>query len=381
MRIYPISFARYRNKLQLIKRVWHERSNIQLILNSGNYQFLKFARPGSYSSPIPDIREIHARSHIVYDRSSTEIAGIDVQVQAQAELAREFVTYYKDIPFPEKKQDWFRYYLDNDYFSYGDGVVLYSMMRRFKPKRIIEVGSGFSSAAMLDVTCNGDIDFTFIEPFPDRLLSLLRDQNRDRCNILRAPVQEVSAGLFATLHENHILFVDLSHVAKTHSDVVHLLFNILPSLNRGVIVHFHDILWPFEYPSAVARLSGVHGMKPIFSELFYNIMSAFRILYFNSLMEIHHGRLFAQRNAFGNEDAVRTVNAREHQLVDSQRFNEGPMVFQSPRWAQYLVQLCLKWTIDTTIFVIASEKACVMVRLMSPKSKSTIECGRATPNH
>ena len=56
----------------------------------------------------------------MYDRSPTEIAGIDVQVKAQAELAREFVTYYKDIPFPEKKQDGCRYYLDNDDFSYGD---------------------------------------------------------------------------------------------------------------------------------------------------------------------------------------------------------------------------------------------------------------------
>ena len=125
-----MSFARVANKLQLINRVWRERSSIQLILNSGNYHFLKFARPGHFYSPIPDIQEIQARSHIVYDRSSTEIAGIDVQVKAQDALAREFVTYYCDIPFPEKKQDGCRYYLDNDYFSYGDGVVLYSMMRR-----------------------------------------------------------------------------------------------------------------------------------------------------------------------------------------------------------------------------------------------------------
>jgi hypothetical protein len=99
MRIYPMSFARYLDKLKLIKRVWRERSNIQLILDPGNYQFLEFARPGSYSSPIPDLKEIHARSHIVYDRSPTKIKGIDVHVKAQVELALEFVTYYRDIPF------------------------------------------------------------------------------------------------------------------------------------------------------------------------------------------------------------------------------------------------------------------------------------------
>jgi hypothetical protein len=287
MRIYRID--RYLD-IKLIKRVWRERGNIRLILNSDNYQFLKFARPGSYSSPIPDIKELRASSHIVYDRSPTGIPAIDVHIKEEVELAREFATYYKDIPFPEKKQDGCRYYLDNDYFSYGDGVVLYSVLRRFKPKRVIEVGSGFSSAAMLDVNdrFNCEIDFTFIEPFPDRLLSLLRDQDRDRCNILRARIQEVSAGLFANLHENDILFVDSSHVAKTHSDVVHLLFNILPSLNRGVIVHFHDILWPFEYPSAWHDI-GRAWNEAYFLRAFLQYNECFRILYFNSMMEIHFG--------------------------------------------------------------------------------------------
>jgi hypothetical protein len=182
------------------------------------------------------------------------------------QLAHEFVTYYKDIPFPEKGQDGYRYYFDNSYFSYGDGVVLYSMLRQFKPKRVIEVGSGFSSAAMLDVNekyCNGEIDFTFIEPSPDRLLSLLRNQDTERCRIVRALVQEVPVRLFGDLHENDFLFVDSSHIGKTDSDVLHLLFNILPSLNKGVILHFHDILWPF---------------------------CAFQILYFNSMMEVYHGQ-------------------------------------------------------------------------------------------
>ena len=118
------------------------------------------------------------------------------------------------------------------------------MLRQFKPKRVIEVGSGFSSAAMLDVNekyCNGEIDFTFIEPSPDRLLSLLRNQDTERCRIVRALVEEVPVRLFGDLRENDILFVDSSHVAKTDSDVLHLLFNIVPSLNRGVILHFHDI--------------------------------------------------------------------------------------------------------------------------------------------
>ena len=288
-----MSLARFWNKVKFIKRAWRERSNIRVVLDSDNYQFLRFALPGHFYSPIPDIKEIQAKSHIVYSRSPTEIPGIDIRVEAQVELVREFATYYKAIPFPDRKQDGCRYYLDNSYFSYGDGVVLYSMLRRFKPKRVIEVGSGFSSAAMLDVNekfCNNHIDFTFIDPFPDRLLSILRDQDTERCNILREPVQEVPGSLFAALHENDILFVDSSHVAKTQSDVVHLFFKILPSLNRGVIVHFHDILWPFEYPSLWLD-QGRAWNEAYVLRAFLQYNSAFRILFFNSMMEIHHGHL------------------------------------------------------------------------------------------
>ena len=127
-----MSVARYRDRLNLIKRVWCERSTIRRILDSGNFQSLKWVPPGHYASPIPDIKKIHARSDIVYDRSPKAIPGIDINVEAQAALAHEFVTYYKDIPFPEKGQDGYRYYFDNSYFSYGDGVVLYSMLRQFK---------------------------------------------------------------------------------------------------------------------------------------------------------------------------------------------------------------------------------------------------------
>lgn len=284
-------FAQFLNKLKFVMRAWRERSYIRLLVESGNYQFLKFAPPGHFYSPIPDIKEVQAKSRIVFDCSHTEIPGIDLNVEAQAKLAREFVTYYKDIPFPDKKQDGCRYYFDNEYFSYGDAVVLYSMLRRFKPKRVIEVGSGFSSVAMLDVNetfFNCEIDFTFIEPFPDRLLSLLGNEDAERSKILRAPVQEVPEGLFAKLHENDILFVNSSHVAKMHSDVVHLLFNILPSLNRGVIVHFHDILWPFEYPSLWLH-EGRAWNEAYILRAFLQYNNIFRILYFNSMMENHRG--------------------------------------------------------------------------------------------
>jgi hypothetical protein len=287
-----VALARFLDKLKFVMRTWPERSYIRRIVESDNYRFLKFAPPGHFYSPIPDIKEVQAKLRIVSDHALTEIPGVDLNIQGQVKLAREFSEYHAGIPFPDKKQEGFRYYLDNEYFSYGDAVVLYSMLLRFKPKRVIEVGSGFSSAAMLDVNekyFNNEIDFTFIEPFPDRLLSLLKHNDAERYKILRAPVQEIPYGLFGQLCENDILFVDSSHVAKMGSDVVHLLFNILPSLNRGVLVHFHDILWPFEYPSLWVN-DGRAWNEAYILRAFLQYNNAFRILYFNSMMQTHSGQ-------------------------------------------------------------------------------------------
>jgi hypothetical protein len=292
-----MSFAGVANKLRFIRRVWRERSALQALFNSGNYPFVKFAPPGHFYSPIPDVKEIKATSRAVLDRSEKGIPEIDLNTEAQVALAHEFLGYYKDIPFPDVQQNGARYYLDNVFFSYGDGVILYSMLRHFKPKRIIEVGSGFSSAAMLDVNdkfFNRAIDFNFIEPFPDRLLGLLQDQDRENCDIMQTTVQSVATSRFAKLQENDILFIDSSHVAKMHSDVVYLLFKILPSLNKGVIVHFHDILWPFEYPHSWID-GGRAWNEAYILRAFLQYNNTFQILYFNSMMEIHCGDFFGKK--------------------------------------------------------------------------------------
>src|SRR5262249_30901378 len=144
-----------------------------------------------------------------------------------------------------------RYYFRNEWFGYADALVLYGMIRYLRPRRVIEVGSGFSSAVMLDTNdlfCGGRVALTFVEPYPDRLFSLLRGSDRDKHTVIARPVQDVDLSLFQALSDNDILFVDSSHVSKVGSDVNHLIFQILPALADNVVVHFHDIFYPFEYP-------------------------------------------------------------------------------------------------------------------------------------
>lgn len=120
------------------------------------------------------------------------------------------------------------------------------MIRNFKPARIIEVGAGYSTlVATKAAALNGAAtEITAIEPYPGDLLQSLSSQ----VHIVRQSAQSVDMDAFTDLRENDILFIDSSHVVKTGSDVCYLALEALPRLNDGVIVHFHDIFPPFNYP-------------------------------------------------------------------------------------------------------------------------------------
>jgi hypothetical protein len=105
--------------------------------------------PGHFHSPIPLHEDV-----VAYLKSrkppTGEILGIDLNEQGQLALLSEYFPFYDDIPFSQQKTSGCRYYYENDWFSYADAIFLCSFLRKYKPKRIIEVGSGFSSAVILD---------------------------------------------------------------------------------------------------------------------------------------------------------------------------------------------------------------------------------------
>jgi len=136
-------------------------------------------------------------------------------------------------------------------FPVGDAAALLAMMAEYRPRRIIEIGSGWSSALMLDVSDFlplPDLQLTCIDPDTTRLCNRLRRGDYRRLTIIEDYVQNVPIAVFGQLRRNDILFIDSSHVLKAGSDVCYELFFILPSLAEGVVVHFHDIGRGFEYP-------------------------------------------------------------------------------------------------------------------------------------
>jgi hypothetical protein len=126
-------------------------------------------------------------------------------------------------------------------------------------------------------------NFAFIEPYPERLYSLLNEKDKRQHQVIEKPVQEVELELFQTLDAGDILFVDSSHVVKIGSDVAHIIFEILPRLKPGVIVHFHDVFYSFEYPKEWVK-EGRAWNEDYFLRAFLQYNSVFQILYFNSFM-------------------------------------------------------------------------------------------------
>jgi hypothetical protein len=197
------------------------------------------APPGHYASPFPAVDDVtepdaqHAPN------------GIDLNVDAQLALLDGLLAT-ADCGIPEFPTIGARYHLANPRFSYADGLLGGALLRHMRPRRYVEIGSGWSTALMLDITDRylpADTEITVIDPYPEpRLFS------EPRCVVIDTPVQQAGMGAFEELRAGDVLFIDSSHVAKPGSDVNFLYFEVLPVLAPGVYVHVHDVQWPFEYP-------------------------------------------------------------------------------------------------------------------------------------
>ncbi len=206
--------------------------------------------PGHFYSPIPDPAWLAENAARLASANPTTLAGIELRAQSQLDLLTQLGPLAAEIPFGEEPTATWRYGFANDQYSYGDASCLFAMLRHLRPKRYVEVGSGWSSALALDVNAayfDYSMSLTFIEPYPERLEARLRPEDRDVVTLHRCPVQEVDLNVFTSLEAGDICFIDSTHVAKAGSDVNFLVFEVLPRLAAGVHVHVHDIGWPFEY--------------------------------------------------------------------------------------------------------------------------------------
>ncbi|MDA8033699.1 MAG: class I SAM-dependent methyltransferase [Actinomycetota bacterium] len=210
-------------------------------------RFLRWFPPGHFYSPVPDLAEVDRDAARLFAPRRT-LPGVDLREEDQVALFGKLAALSRADPLPAGPEAGTRYFTDNPNYGVGDASILQAMLRHLRPRRYLEVGSGWSTALALDTSerfLGGTLSVTAIEPYPD----LLRDRLRpgDPVTILEAPVQSVPLSRFEELEAGDVLFVDSSHVLKTASDVHFLYTAVLPVLAPGVVVHVHDMFWPFEY--------------------------------------------------------------------------------------------------------------------------------------
>jgi len=205
---------------------------------------------GHFYSPVIDPADIGERSGSIWPAAVADSPAVDYRSEAQRSLLPIVARYAVDFDYPQDWPDpargWF--YERNGKLEGLDARMWFCLLRHFRPRRVIEVGGGFSTLLAADVNhrfLDGCVDVVCIEPHPP---PFLQQQVPGLRQLVVSKVQDVPTACFELLEAGDVLFIDSSHVSKTGSDVNALYFRILPALRQGVLLHIHDIFLPEEYP-------------------------------------------------------------------------------------------------------------------------------------
>ena len=241
-----------------------------------NFRFY-FLRFMDYYWALPERKELVDR---LWDKPS-EMAGVRMDDDRQLQLLDSFVRDYSG-EFDDRPA--------GADFGSVDHEVLHCTVRRYKPRRVIEVGSGNSTRvianALLKNAAEGSppAHFTAIEPHP---WPVLKQGFPGLSELRQCRVQDVSLDTFTALDANDILFIDSSHVLHIASDVRYEILEILPRMKPGVVVHIHDIFLPADYHKHWV-LEGRFWAEQYLLQAFLAFNDSFEILWGGQYMHLKH---------------------------------------------------------------------------------------------
>jgi predicted O-methyltransferase YrrM len=249
-----------------------------------------------YYSPVPDNRALArdpARSR-VWPPSPPTTPGIAWRESEQLAFLRDELARQDPITFPDGPTgDPRDYHAGSEMFSRLDAWVLQAMLRRFHPRRMIEIGCGWSSLVTARINreyLNGELNFTCIEPYPP---DFLQGGVEGISELITSQVEQLPVETFLELGEGDVLFIDTSHTVKTGGDVVYLFSEVLPRIAPGVVVHIHDMFLPSDYPQEWV-FDGRAWNEQYLVRAFLSFNSAFRILLGVAWMAQLHPDAFAE---------------------------------------------------------------------------------------
>jgi len=204
-------------------------------------------RPIHYYEPVPDFREM-TPERLGRRRFSP---AIDFAIEHQKQLAGRLAQAFGDeIAKLAAEPEPIGFDFRNQWFSDLDASIYYSLIRDLRPKRVVEIGAGFSSriadkALSRNRSEGHPGELTCIEPYPSPRLT----EAKLKFRLVETRVEDLDIDFFSCLESGDILLIDSSHVVKFGSDVCREFLEILPRLKAGVWVHVHDIFIPYEYPT------------------------------------------------------------------------------------------------------------------------------------
>ena len=231
----------------LLSAIWLK---LVRILGIGYFEDFIFMKVGvlpirdHYYQPL-----INPKKHLLKSlRTDRKLEGIDFNAAGQLELLSKFNYQHELEKFPINKTKKLEFYYENEWYEPGDSEYLYNIVRHYKPKRIIEIGSGFSTLMVKNALSqnktedeNYSCKHICVEPYE-------RDWLEDlEIEIIRQRVETLEGAFFQKLEAGDILFIDSSHMIRPQGDVLFEFQEILPILNPGVIIHVHDIFMPKDY--------------------------------------------------------------------------------------------------------------------------------------
>lgn len=205
--------------------------------------------PIHFYSPVPDVSDLDQRQ--IWTKRSP-LAGIDFRPEAQLKLLSELGSAFdSECCFPAKATaDETEFHLANPNFSFGCASALHSMLRRNRPRRVIEIGSGNSSKVIARALAMNaregasPAEHIIVDPYPS---PLTRERLPGVTQLICDKVELLNPSLFDQLNVDDVLFIDSGHTVRVGGDVNFLILDVLPRLRSGVIVHVHDVNLPFEY--------------------------------------------------------------------------------------------------------------------------------------
>lgn len=249
---------------------------------------------GHFYSVIPHITD-------EYNVTRRKFEGLDYNDGMHLSILGELSTYLEDFdtifapPHRDEttilhRKNNLQYSLMNGSFEWMDARMLYYFLRKNKPRKVIEIGSGNSTLLAYNTKKRFNLDFEIvcIEPYPDESTDVTTDHNwlralarKGEITLVEEKLEDVDTRRFEELGENDILFIDSTHVAKLDSDVMYYFTKIFPLLNAGVMVHIHDIFFPYDYPLDWLK-TGRFWNEQYFLYVFLQFNTKFKIQFCNS---------------------------------------------------------------------------------------------------